>query len=114
MNGIFDNTYYKLPFDSFTDGNSAISVNFGMVFTPSEESKINLNASTGFRSPNIDEVAKVFDSEAGNVVVPNPDLDPEYASSFEIGCDSNTNKMHFDASLYYTRLYNAMVRRNGT
>ena len=38
---------------------------------------------TGFRSPNIDDVAKVFDSEPGNVIVPNPNLKPEYTRTID-------------------------------
>lgn len=113
MKGTFDQTYYNLPFDDFNDSNGALSVSFGMVFNLAESSRISSNASTGFRSPNIDDAAKVFDSEPGNVIVPNPNLEPEYASSFETGYQWNKEKIQFNLNVFYTRLYNAMVRRNG-
>ncbi len=113
MNGTFDTNYYNLPFKDFNDSNGALSVNFGLVFTPNNQSKININASSGFRSPNIDDAAKVFDSEPGNVIVPNTKLNPEYASSFEAGIQHYfTESIKINCSLYYTRLYNAMVRRD--
>ena len=49
--------------------------------------QINLNLSSGFRAPNLDDVAKVFDSSPGNVVVPNPGLKPEYAYSIDAGIE---------------------------
>ena len=113
MNGTFDNTYYHFPFDNFSDANGALSVNFGMVFNPSDKAQIKLNAATGFRAPNIDDAAKVFDSEPGSVIVPNPDLEPEYASSFETGYRWNGEKLYFETTVFFTRLYNAMIRRDG-
>jgi len=44
-----------------------------------------LNIGTGFRAPNIDDMAKVFDSEPGNVIVPNDNLKPEYIYNADIG-----------------------------
>lgn len=115
MNGTFDNTYYNFPFNDFSDSNGAISVNFGLVYSPTDELNIKGSVATGFRSPNIDDAAKVFDSEPGNVIIPNTQLEPEYASSFESGISwSPTEKLHIDLTVFYTRLYNAMVRRNTT
>jgi hemoglobin/transferrin/lactoferrin receptor protein len=114
MKGTFDKQFYDFPFDDFNNSDGAANVNFGMVFTPSDRLHINFNAASGFRAPNIDDAAKVFDSEPGCVVVPNPDLEPEYASSFEAGLKWNKNENFvIDISLFYTRLFNAMVRRDG-
>jgi len=71
-----------------------------------------LNFSTGFRAPNIDDIGKVFDSEPGQVVVPNPDLQPEYLYSLELGMDKNWNDVFsVQASAFYTLLEDVMVRR---
>jgi hemoglobin/transferrin/lactoferrin receptor protein len=73
-----------------------------------------LSASTGFRSPNIDDVAKVFDSEPGNVVVPNPDLKPEFArnTSRPVSPVIFQGKAKVELSGFYTHLKDAMVRRD--
>lgn len=114
MNGTFDKNYYDFPFDDFKNSDGSANVNFGMVFTPTNNIRFNMNAATGFRAPNIDDAAKVFDSEPGNVVVPNPSLQPEYASSFELGMNWNiTENFMVDLTLFYSRLFNAMVRREG-
>ncbi|MEE2771911.1 MAG: TonB-dependent receptor, partial [Bacteroidota bacterium] len=62
---------------------------------------------------NIDDIGKIFDSEPGSVVVPNPDLKPEYAYNGEIGADLNFNDfIRLNLTGYYTYLDNAMVRRD--
>lgn len=111
LNGEFNPEYYDFPFSGFDMKNSAIIGNIGVVWHPITEWQINANFSTGFRSPNIDDVAKVFDSEPGNVVVPNPELKPEYARNIEIGIiRSFKQKASVEITAFYTRLKDAMVR----
>lgn len=113
LRGEFDPDFYAFPFDGFDMKNSAVNGNAGMVWLPTNEWQINLNASTGFRSPNIDDVAKVFDSEPGNVIVPNPDLNPEYARNIEAGIIRNfSGRGKVEMTIFYTHLKDAMVRRN--
>ena len=113
LSGDFDEAFYNFPFSDFDMSNSAFNGNFGAVWHPTPNWQVNFNASTGFRSPNIDDVAKVFDSEPGNVVVPNPDLEPEYARNIELGIiRSYSAKAKVEITGFYTRLKNAMVRRN--
>ncbi len=115
MNGKFNQQDYGFPFDGFNLKNSALIGNVGLVWHPSENWQFNIDASTGFRSPNIDDVAKVFDSEPGNVIVPNPDLKPEYARNLEIDIIKTiVGKASFELTGFYTRLKNAMVRRDFT
>ncbi len=112
LEGTFDPDFYNFPFEGFDMNNSAFNGNLGLVWHPTKEWQINIHGSTGFRSPNIDDVAKVFDSEPGNVVVPNPDLKPEYARSFELSIlRSHNNKTKIEITGFYTWLKDAMVRR---
>jgi hemoglobin/transferrin/lactoferrin receptor protein len=61
----------------------------------------------------VDDVGKVFDSEQGSVILPNPDLKPEYAYNFELGITHIFGDLaKLDATGYYTILKDAMVRRN--
>lgn len=113
LNGEFDQDYYNFPFDGFNLQNSAFNGNLGIVWHPTEDWQINIHSSTGFRSPNIDDVAKVFDSEPGNVVVPNPELKPEYARNLELSIiRSYSSKARIEVTGFYTWLKNAMVRRD--
>ncbi|RIH62987.1 TonB-dependent receptor [Mariniphaga sediminis] len=113
LNGQFDPAFYNFPFQGFDMKNSALNGNAGLVWHPTPDWQINLNASTGFRSPNIDDVAKVFDSEPGNVVVPNPDLRPEYTRNLEAGIvRSYAGKAKVELTVFFTHLKDAMVRRD--
>lgn len=115
LKGHFDPDFYAFPFQVFDMENQALNGNLGFVWHPSPEWQFNLGGSTGFRSPNIDDVAKVFDSEPGNVIVPNPGLKPEYSRNIELGIiRSYPGKARIDLSAFYTRLKNAMVRRDFT
>lgn len=114
MNGKFDTRFFDFPFKSFSNSDGAATASFGMVINPNQKLRLNLNAASGFRAPNIDDAAKVFDSEPGNVIVPNPNLSPEYASSIESGfLWQPVKNFSIDFTLFYTRLFNAMVRRDG-
>ena len=108
----FDTTFYPFPFTEADIQNGALTGSLGLIYHPDEPTTISLNLSTGFRSPNVDDVGKVFDSEPGRVVVPNPDLKAEYAYNAELGfARVFGEKFKLDFSLYYTLLDNAMVRR---
>ena len=73
------------------------------------------NLSTGFRAPNVDDAGKVFDSEPGYVIVPNPDLKAEYAYNAELDIAKVFGDfLRLDVAGYYTILEDAMVRRNYT
>ena len=107
--------YFPFSFREATLNNSALSGSLGLVYSPGERWIISLNGSTGFRAPNVDDLGKVFDSTPGAVIVPNPDLKPEYAYNGELGLAHVFGKaVKLDVSVYYTRLDNALVRRNFT
>lgn len=112
MNGNFDQTTYALPFDHFQTNNAAFTANLGLIINTGALSKLRINAASGFRAPNIDDAAKVFDSEPGSVIVPNPNLVPEFAYTFEIGHSLISDNFRLDLNVFYTRLTNAMVRRD--
>jgi hemoglobin/transferrin/lactoferrin receptor protein len=63
----------------------------------------------------VDDAGKVFDSEPGYVIVPNPDLKAEYAYNAEIDVAKVFGDVvRIDVAAYYTYLSDAMVRRNFT
>jgi hemoglobin/transferrin/lactoferrin receptor protein len=111
----FDTTFYPFPFTTADQENGALTGDIGLVWHPAYDWQINLNLCSGFRSPNIDDMGKIFDSEPGSVIVPNPDTEPEYAYNAEI---SLTKTFENVAELYvtgfYTYLDNALVRRDYT
>ncbi|NCA75118.1 MAG: TonB-dependent receptor [Alphaproteobacteria bacterium] len=107
--------FYPLPFSEAKTNQGALTGNLGFVYNPTEKWSIITNLSTGFRAPNVDDMGKVFDAEEGSVVVPNPDLKPEYAYNAEVGIAKVFGEsVKIDITGYYTYLNNAMVRRNYT
>lgn len=113
LNARFDNTFYPFPYSKANINKGALTGSAGLIFTPTNSWKLNANLSTGFRSPNVDDLGKVFDSSPGTVIVPNPDLDAEYAYNAEIGITKTLGDyFEIDINAFYTLLDNAMVKRN--
>ncbi|WP_210462908.1 TonB-dependent receptor plug domain-containing protein [Rufibacter roseolus] len=79
-----DKTFFPFPFDEVSQKNTAVNGNLGLVYQPGQDWRFAAVASSGFRAPNVDDLAKVFESVAGQLVVPNPDLKPEYTYNAEL------------------------------
>ena len=110
-----DTSFYNFPYDEIQVENSALNGSVGLVYRPNKKWQMNMNLSSGFHAPNIDDMAKVFDSEPGNVVVPNENLKPEYAYNIDFGIQKQFGDfMVFNATAFYTYLTNAFVRRDFT
>ena len=108
----FDTSLFTLPFDRANLTNNALSGSLSVNWKK-EGWRVYGSVSSGFRSPNVDDIGKIFDSEPGAVVVPNPGLSPEYAWNFELGVDWQTNDwMQWQWTAYYTLLDGALVRRD--
>lgn len=109
---IDDNSFYSFPFTQIHIQNSALNGSFGLVYRPGKTTQFNFNASSGFRAPNLDDVGKVFDSEPGNVVVPNENLKPEYTYNIDFGwLQEIGNSWKTEITGFHTWMRNAMVRR---
>ncbi len=105
--------FFPLPFTTANLNSGAFTGNLGAIFQPDTGWRFRFNVATGFRAPNVDDIGKVFDSEPGAVVVPNPDLEAEYVYNAEWGMEKQVGDwMTVDLSCYYTWLDNALVRRD--
>ncbi|NEN25794.1 TonB-dependent receptor [Cryomorpha ignava] len=105
--------FYPLPFTEAKINNGSLTGSLGAVIRPTDSFVINTNFGTAFRSPNVDDVGKVFDSEVGGVTVPNPDLKAEYAYNFDLGIAKVFGDVvKIDVTAYYTILENALVKRD--
>lgn len=108
-----NNVYYNFPFEEAATKTDALTGSAGMHWRPNRTFQTRLQFSTAFRAPNIDDIGKIFDSEPGSVVVPNPGLKPEYSYNVDLGFQVNLReKFKLDLSLYRTWLKDAMVRRD--
>ncbi len=113
LNSVFETEFYPLPFEKAELNDGALTGSIGVVYKPEENWIMSTNFSTAYRSPNVDDVGKVFDSEPGSVVVPNPNLNAEYAYNIDLSiAHILANVIKLDVTAYYTYLNNALVRRN--
>lgn len=111
----FDTTFYSFPFTETKLNNGALTGSIGSIYRPVKNWIFSANFSTAFRSPNVDDIGKVFDSEPGAVVIPNPNLKAEYSYSGDISVKKVFGDwLEIDLTGYYTLLENALVRRNFT
>lgn len=104
-----DQSFYPFPFNEVKQNYLVSSANLGLIYTPSSW-KFSFLASSGYRAPNIDDVAKVFDSAPGNVVVPNPNLTSEKTLNGEIGITKFFGSIaRLEGTFYATQFFDAIV-----
>jgi len=106
-----DETYIDLEDNAIYLNNSAVTATLGYAYKPNMNWQINGVLSSGFRSPNIDDIGKVREKN-GDLTVPNPDLEPEFAYNFEAGIVKffKDKNYYFGLNTYYTLLDNYIVR----
>tara|TARA_R110002073_G_scaffold196142_4_gene355229 strand:+ start:3082 stop:5538 length:2457 start_codon:yes stop_codon:yes gene_type:complete len=106
-----DQTFIVLPKTEIELKNTALTATIGYVYKPTNNWQINSVLSSGFRSPNIDDVGKIREKN-GNVTLPNVTLKPEFAYNAEIGIIKffNQRKFSFGFNTYYTLLDNYITR----
>jgi len=106
-----DQTFIQLPNTNLVTDNSAVTATLGYVYRPNINWQITSVLSSGFRSPNIDDVGRVRE-KAGNVTIPNIMVEPEFAYNAEIGIQKyfNDRKFKIGGNFYYTLLDNYIQR----
>jgi hemoglobin/transferrin/lactoferrin receptor protein len=110
-----DTSFYHFPFTEDTQNNPVYSGSIGIINNPSDDWKLSLLLSTGYRVPNVDDLSKVFESAPGMVIVPNPDLKPEQTVTGELGVTKIfSQKTRWENSIYYTQFFDAIVTEDFT
>lgn len=116
LKAVFDDkTFFPFPFDEVTQSFATLSGSLGFVWNGNSGWRVSLLGATGFRAPNVDDLAKVFESVQGSVVVPNPDLGPEKTYSVDLGL-SKTMEGRYSVGVdgFYTIYRNAITTQPGT
>jgi hemoglobin/transferrin/lactoferrin receptor protein len=107
---IADNSFFGFPFTSITQKNIAVTGNVGLAYLPTERSRFTAGVASGFRAPNIDDAARVFETAANQLIVPNNNIEPEYTYTFDLGIQQRLgNKVRFEANVFYTLMRNAIA-----
>ena len=105
--------FYQFSFDEILLKNSAYTASGSIVYYDNNEWKYNLILSSGFRAPNLDDVAKVFDSAPGKVVIPNEALKPEFSKNIELGIDKTFNdRLNVKFVIFQNYINNIIVRED--
>ena len=106
-----DQTFITLPKQEIFLNNNAITATLGFTHQHDNSWRFKGHVSTGFRSPNIDDVGKVRE-KSGLVTVPNIDLKPEYVINFEVGLEKffRDGNVVLGADIYYTRIFDYIMR----
>lgn len=105
-----EKAFFPFPYSEIQQKNSSLTGNLGIVYTPFAKTKFGLLGSSGFRSPNIDDLAKVFDSVPGSLIVPNPDIRPEYSYNGELSLNQQIGKkIRLEGVYFVTSMRNAIV-----
>lgn len=108
---IREDAFFQLPFESISQENLTYSGSLGIVHSASDETLFKLNFSSGFRVPNIDDLAKIFESVPGTLIVPNDKLIPEKTITADFGLviASKSKKFKLENTYFYTRFFDAIV-----
>lgn len=108
---IDDDSTFELPFSSISQSNLTYSASSGIIHKPSKNISLISNLSSGFRVPNIDDLAKIFESQEGILIVPNQNLKPEktITADFAIRFGSNNKRFELETNYFYTKFIDAIV-----
>ena len=91
--------------------NKAITGSLSFTYRPTSDWQLNFLASSGFRSPNIDDLGKIREHR-GILLIPNPTLKPEYANNLDFGISYFTpSKKGAFAIRFYTTFINDYIGR---
>ena len=84
----------------------AVTYRVGATAKPVDELAIRFNVQTGYRAPNATELAIDYMTVLGNLIIGNPDLEPEQATSYEVGIAYENARMWFDLALFRNDITN--------
>lgn len=105
-----DKSFFPFPYDKVTQHSSSLTGNFGFIILPKGGWKVTALLSSGFRTPNVDDMSKVFESGGGTLIIPNPNLRPEKTTNLEWSISKTiAQKYRINTSLWITNYSNALT-----
>jgi hemoglobin/transferrin/lactoferrin receptor protein len=102
-----DTSFFAFPFSTARQNHFSANGSLGLIFQPGKGWRIALSGASGFRAPNVDDLGKVFDSQPGNLIVPNPSIKPEYTVNTDLNISKTVgNILRLEAIGFFTHLFN--------
>lgn len=112
LNSAYGDMYYELPeiFKDISLENKSLTGHVSLIYHHNRSTKINFVLSNGFRSPNLDDLAKIR-LTSGKLTLPNPDLVPEQSYNAELGIlKTFDGYIQINANYFVDYLTNVIVR----
>jgi len=109
---LLNNSFFNFPFSQIQQDNIALTGNIGLVYNPDAALRVALNLSNGFRTPNIDDAARVFESSTSQrrLILPNPDIRPERTYNVDLNWIYRmADRIRFEGAFFYTLYRNAIA-----
>jgi hemoglobin/transferrin/lactoferrin receptor protein len=105
-----DKTFFPFLQNSIAQRNQNTSGSIGFVYLPKTHLKIAGSVSSGYRAANVDDMAKVFESTAGRIIIPNAYVKPEQTTNFDLTINKTfAKKLSIELNAYYTIYNNALT-----
>ena len=108
---IKDNSFFNFPFVSIDQQTSSVTGNIGIIYNASSQLRLSTNLASGFRAPNIDDAARIFESSTAlqRLVVPNPAIKPEYTYNGDLQLQYKIQVLRIELTGFYTLFRNAII-----
>lgn len=109
-----DKTFFPFLNNIVNQNNNAVTGNLGILYKADSSWRLSVLASSGYRAPNVDDLSKVFESVQGTVIIPNPNLKPEFTYNLDLGlAKTYKDKVTIGGTVYYTIYRNAITVQPG-
>ena len=105
-----DKTFFPFLVDQITQKNQNTSGQIGLVFLGKKQLKVSGHLASGFRAANVDDMAKVFESTGGRIIIPNAYVKPEQTTSLDLTVNKTfAKKLNIEVNGFYTQYSNALT-----
>ena len=107
--------FFPFPFDDIKQEASSLTGSAALVYAKELNYKISASVATGYRVPNVDDLAKVFESTSSTLIIPNPSLKPERTVNYELGAEKYFGKkIKLAVVAWYTDYTDALTVSDAT
>lgn len=116
LNSTYGSLFYDLPelFSSIDLKNHSFTGSLSLIYDQTKSLNWHSIISTGFRSPNLDDLAKIR-AASGKLTLPNPDLKPENTYNFELGLSKTFDGyIQLNGNYFVSYLTDVIVREKYT
>ncbi len=100
-----------LDLEDYLQQNPVYSIDLSLGKNYDSGLHLSANLGTGYRVPNLDDLAKIFDSSPGIVIVPNENLRAEETINLNINLAYKNKKINAQVSPFGSRMFEAIAVR---